>query len=163
MTQPAGIGYCDQCLKKDIDIDGMRLEAVEKASKKYDLAMSVINGEEFESWDSVRNRIKSIDEARDFYNNQPVILRWNKTEEFRFFTNPSEFSISKDEYLKIASNNALVTFAFVKDSKWYEKGEMGWWACVSNEKDENEWMQQFNNEFESLPDETLISIYDCHI
>jgi hypothetical protein len=163
MTQAAGIGYCDQCLKKDINIDGMRKEAIEKALKKYDLAISVINGEDFESWDDVRNRIKSISEARDFYNNQPVVLRWNETEEFSFHIKPSEFSMPKDEYLNIASNDALTTFAFIKDSKWFEKGEMGWWACVSNEKDENKWIDQFNKEFDSLPEDTLISIYDCHI
>jgi hypothetical protein len=40
---------------------------------------------------------------------------------------------------------------------------MGWWAVVSNPKDQNEWNGQIKEMIDSLPDDTLISIYDCHI
>jgi len=63
----------------------------------------------------------------------------------------------------IANFDDLKTFALIKDSKWYERGEMGWWACVSNEKDEEKWDKEFKTLVESLPDDTLISIFDCHI
>jgi len=63
----------------------------------------------------------------------------------------------------IENINEIQTFAVVKDGVWYERGEMGWWAIVSNEKDEDEWKNKIQKLLESLPDDTLISIYDCHI
>jgi chromosome segregation and condensation protein ScpB len=34
---------------------------------------------------------------------------------------------------------------------------------ISNPKDQNEWNGQIKDMIDSLPDDTLISIYDCHI
>ena len=70
---------------------------------------------------------------------------------------------SKEEYCKEDGNSAISTFAVLKDGVWYEKGEMGWFGMTSNEKDQNEWNTQVALMLESLPDDTLISIYDCHI
>jgi hypothetical protein len=52
---------------------------------------------------------------------------------------------------------------YVKNGKWFERGEMGWWACVSNEKDEQTWRSIYTNLIKDLPDDTLLSVYDCHI
>jgi hypothetical protein len=57
----------------------------------------------------------------------------------------------------------LKTFAIIKDGKWYERGKMGWWGIVRNEKDQKDWEEEFKIHLKNLPDDTLISIYDCHI
>lgn len=57
----------------------------------------------------------------------------------------------------------LITFALVKEDKWYERGEMGWFASVANEKPADQWESEFKQLVENLPDETILSIYDCHI
>jgi hypothetical protein len=167
MTPRAKVGYCDQTLKKNIDIESMVNHEVETSSKQYDIASSVINGESFESWDIVRERFYDTDKARSFYHNQKVIKRWSDSklisDNMGFFTKPSEFSMSKKDYLKQAADSALTTFAVVKDSVWHEKGEMGWFACVSHKKEQSEWNNEFMEMFNSLPEDTLISIYDCHI
>lgn len=167
MTSPACIGYCDQAIKMDIDIVGMRKEAIKKASMEYDIAHEVIAGEEFEKWESIRTRFDKINEAREYYHSQPVLKRWVASKKIQdnlgFFSGPSDFMQSKKEYLQQASNSALSTFAIIKDGKWYEKGEMGWFACVSDEKDREHWNKEFNQIFDEIPDDTLISIYDCHI
>ena len=49
------------------------------------------------------------------------------------------------------------------NGEWHERGKMGWWACVSNEKDEDVWFSEFNKLIDSLPDDTLLTIVDCHI
>jgi hypothetical protein len=76
-----------------------------------------------------------------------------------------EFGIEKDqtreEYILARSESAL--FAVVKDGKWHERGEMGWWACVSNEKDPRDWNREFEKLVTQLPNNTLLSVYDCHI
>lgn len=61
----------------------------------------------------------------------------------------------------IANFEELIPFAVLKDGKWYEKGKMGWWAVVSDEKDN--WNDEFLKLVKDLPDDTLISMYDCHI
>ena len=64
----------------------------------------------------------------------------------------------------IANFNDLTTFAVIKDGKWYEKGEMGWWgACVSNEKDKEVWYKEFHKILEEQDPETLLTLVDCHI
>jgi len=54
-------------------------------------------------------------------------------------------------------------FAVVKDGEWFERGEMGWWTIVKNEKDPAVWNAEFDKLFASLPDDTLLTIVDCHI
>jgi len=63
----------------------------------------------------------------------------------------------------IINFDKLNIFALIKDGKWYEKGDMGWWGCVSNKKREGEWATEFKKLITDLPSDTLISIYDCHI
>lgn len=63
----------------------------------------------------------------------------------------------------VAKAKALSAFAVLKDGKWYEKGEMGWWAMVSNEKDDDAWDREFDLLIKSLPPETRITFVDCHI
>lgn len=70
-------------------------------------------------------------------------------------------SESKEEYLKRSSS--FSTFALIKDGKWHEKGQMGWWACVANEKESSAWNDEFLKLMEDLPTDTLITVIDCHI
>jgi hypothetical protein len=51
----------------------------------------------------------------------------------------------------------------IKDGKWYQRGEMGWWACVANEKESDVWAEEFGKLMESLSDDTLMTLVDCHI
>lgn len=75
----------------------------------------------------------------------------------------NETGIDQAKKGDIANFEELTTFAVLKDGKWYEKGEMGWWAIVSNQKEEDQWDSELKKLVEGLPDDTLISIYDCHI
>lgn len=63
----------------------------------------------------------------------------------------------------IANFDELQTHAVLKDGNWYERGEMGWWGVVHNEKDSSKWDEELKKLIAGLPDDTLISIYDCHI
>lgn len=66
---------------------------------------------------------------------------------------------TKEDYIEEGSG--FSTFAVLKDGKWYERGEMGWWGVVSNENDD--WDIQFKELLDSLEDGTRISVVDCHI
>lgn len=56
------------------------------------------------------------------------------------------------------------TFAFLDENGWNEKGEMGWFASVSNEKDD--WGVIFSDYLKHLLEnspEKYVTIVDCHI
>ncbi|SCM71580.1 conserved hypothetical protein [uncultured Pleomorphomonas sp.] len=61
----------------------------------------------------------------------------------------------------IEATPALSAFAVLKDGEWFEKGEMGWFACVSNEKPD--WAEQFDKLFAGLRSDQWITFVDCHI
>ena len=63
----------------------------------------------------------------------------------------------------IACRAECIPFAIVKDGKWYEKGKMGWWGMVSDEQLGVDWHSQAKMLMEDLPDDTLLTIVDCHI
>lgn len=69
--------------------------------------------------------------------------------------------ITKEEYLK--TDEGFYTFAVIKDGQWYERGSMGWWGCVSDEKEEDIWSNEFNKLLNNLPKEKYITVVDCHI
>jgi hypothetical protein len=169
MTPVAEVGYADQALKKEIDFEGMRAEAVEKAEKAYDKAMQYIGHLPVnEKWETVRERFteegKSVEDAREYYWAQERCKAWEKLSDrdFRFGYEVDSFTVSKEEYVKRAKDSAVSTFAVVKDGKWYSRGEMGWWGVVSDEKDKDKWNDEFNKLIDSLSDDTMLSLYDCH-
>lgn len=63
----------------------------------------------------------------------------------------------------VANLDSIVPFAVVKYGDWHERGEMGWWACVSNEKEKDVWEAEVRELLKGLPDDTLLTVVDCHI
>jgi len=55
------------------------------------------------------------------------------------------------------------TFAYLIDGEWIERGRMGWWAIVSDEKSDDEWTASRAKIWEKIPDDAYITIVDCHI
>lgn len=70
---------------------------------------------------------------------------------------------TKEYYIKTSSE--FSTYAVVKDSVWYAKGEMGWFACSSETHEESrDWDDNFYDIWiKDLPDNTLLTVVDCHI
>ncbi|MFW6281226.1 MAG: hypothetical protein ACOC1O_00300 [bacterium] len=171
------ISYADSCLKGDIDVEGMRKEAEEKALKKYDAvhsALSEIDLSKHISWKEFIEKKKAgkitIEEARRLYNNQDSVetfKEFSNSEEgskyIDFSSNIEDFLIPREEYAKQAREGAISTFAVVNKDGWFEKGEMGWWGIVSDLKDQDDWNKQFTKMFDELPDDTVINLVDCHI
>lgn len=158
----------DALRKSDIDIEGMRNEAAEEASKVYDKAQEIINefGKEYTSWkDIVDSEGDDMDAKRIKYHNQPIAKAFREHSDiFGFMSNIEDFFIPREEYLQNARNSAITPFAFITpEGEWIEKGKMGWWAMVSDEKNPEDWNKQFSDYFDSLPDDTMISLVDCHI
>lgn len=173
--EPVKGNRADQCIKSDIDVDGMRDEAAQKAAESYDLVKSVI-GElpRHLSWKEVQRLFPldgvdrdgepkvDWDAARKYYGAQEAVMALRSNKE-TLWLEADNYLIPREQYVDNARRNAISTFAIIKDGKWYERGEMGWWGVVRDEKERDQWTMQFSMLIDSLPDETLLTVVDCHI
>lgn len=167
-TSPAKHGYVDAARKHAIDFEFMRDDKAKKAAKEYDLAMDIIKDTpKHETWETIRERIENVDDARKAYWEQPRLQAWRNDkrvfDELGYNSSPDDFMISREDFIQNARNMAISTFAVIKDGNWYEKGEMGWWGIVHNGKEQQNWNTEFGKLLESVSDDTLLSVYDCHI
>lgn len=170
MTSSARPGFGDSAIKNNIDFDGMRKSEAEDAGKTWDKVTRILGDVERPySWEYVREIMfpGKLQEAKDYYNNQSAnkkIDEWNRKNNHSLFgINPMDFMITKEEHCAKAAESAISTFAVLKDGVWYSKEETGCWGTVSGEKDQSDWDKEISKIIESLDDDTLISIYDCHI
>lgn len=175
MTAAPEAGYVDKAKKKDIDFNQMFEESEKEARKNYKLVQRFFGGTipTIKTWDEIlKNKKISIEKQRALYHSQPPIkqlrdgnmegytekemqyLRWVDLENFQF---------SEDAYAANARRGAVSTFAVLKDGKWFEKGQMGWFAMVSNEKKPKTWDRAFEKLLKDVPEDTELTIVDCHI
>lgn len=63
-----------------------------------------------------------------------------------------------------ATAPAITSFAFLGlDGVWRERGDMGWWGMVHDEKDQSAWDEEFNKALAAVPDDHWVTMVDCHI
>jgi len=90
---------------------------------------------------------------------------WNKAQaepvELRQLYHGIAPTMTREQYLDLAKN--LPFFAVVKDGKWYEKGKMGWWAVVTDPKDDADWQKELDMLLKSLRPDEQVTVVDCHI
>lgn len=161
MTSPAKAGYADHCHKRDIDFEGMFEESAQKASARYDEKMQ---GLEFgwENWTAVLERFGQdhLESARAEYHAQFQVRKLKSRDIWYRY---DDYNCSREEYVAKHRVSAVSTFAVVKDGVWYEKGRMGWFACVADEKDQKIWNKEFEDILKSVDGDTLLTVVDCHI
>lgn len=161
----AEVGWGDQMLKNQIDIVGMQEEAKAKAIESWNKVNDIIKGESFIAWSEfvamVEKKEMDIDKARELYHDQEVIKRWDK--EASPFDEISRYAIPLEEFIARSVNSVLSTYAIVKNGVWYAKGEMGWFGMSDDKQTQDEWNEEVMKMFNELPNDTLITIVDCHI
>lgn len=178
-------GRGDQARIKDIDFVGMRKDAEENAAIHYDAVLKALGVDKVEMsilWQDMHRLKKygklSIDEKRKVYHDQPIMKACAAAREKPFNSkdekekelawtfamgNMEDYLLTRKQYIKRAGDNSATPFAILKDGKWYEKGEMGWWGMVSNEKDKHSWNEEFHKLMRDLDPNTLLTVVDCHI
>ena len=174
--EPPEENRADVLMKGDIDIEGMRDEAAEKANIRYSMYdITTFATSEPLSWKAVQEKHQTgeVDDkgepkvdwkaAREEYNEQPRVKALRANKETIWYELDDFLNVTREEYIQRFRDSALTLFALVKDGKWYERGEMGWWGMVSNEQDRAEWNRQFSALIDELPDNTLLTVVDCHI
>jgi hypothetical protein len=75
------------------------------------------------------------------------------------------YEVKSGDTMKTYSSRAtpISAFAVLKDGVFYENGKVGWFGMVSKEMTHDDWNSELNKLLESLPKDTLISVYDLHI
>lgn len=167
----------DSIKLKDVDWEAMRKRGEDQAKEYWEKLEKAFDGEipipkvawmqmheldEYKDWD--------IEKKREFYHAQPEVVKQNevsKKQEYRdlfgWGFDLNSFACGKEEYIRKRGESALSTFALVANGKWYERGEMGWFACVSNEKDEESWHDEFSSIIAQCDEDEQVSLVDCHI
>jgi len=167
----------DMAYKRDIDFDAMRKEAADEARARHQKLCRLLGVAEIKppklKWKAVCDgeSIKDWDKKRKLYHDQPEMKAVEEARKsakdddrsFLAFLDYEDYAVPVEQYVEGARDAALLTHAVVKDGKWYEKGEMGWWAVVHDEKEEDAWNKEFSKLLVECPGDTLLSVWDCHI
>jgi hypothetical protein len=155
----------DCCQKQNLDVDGLQFVAANKAAKQWDEfdALTAQFKSGFVLWPEYVKRVKSgeidIDQAHTLYHEQDLCKAILGTD-FAFHR-PEGLLEEREKFIEAGKRSAYHTFAMLIGNQWRQKGDMGRWANVSNEK--ADWIDTFDQLFESIPDEHWITIVDCHI
>ena len=172
--------YADITTKGNIDLITMQADIREERMTAFDQLLLAMGDTDPVSWTELRDGIDAdggnVDDAREAYKNTPFRKAISAYEmEHHVSIGGFMGSVYEDFYLHLPLNqarvryvetgvmNVVTPYAFVKDGKWVERGEMGWWGMSSNEKDKDAWAVEFYKMFNALPDDTLITMVDCHI
>lgn len=152
--------WADQCRKGDLDLRYMREDNLKKAREKWEEAEKEHPLPKM--YPPGTSPATTVEEWSNLIRRKALPQSWVNALRERNWRYGIDYGQSLEDFLK-KSDKSLSTFAVLKDGTWHEKGKMGWWACVSNEKDQKSWAKEFNNLLDSLPDDTVLTVVDCHI
>lgn len=143
---------------KDLDLERMQADAVRIATETFQAYQDCFAGQEIPRWDS---------ENAEAYEQNPVIQAIRARQQIRkeYFLDIDETFCGGDleKVCLQARQSACVFFAVLDGGVWRERGEMGWFGCVRDEKDSDDWNQQVIEWLTGLDPETQITVVDCHI
>lgn len=163
--------------KGDIDFEHMKQVAADRATAAWEKAhaAALTTGGLWQSFEQVLAQVQGVPDqepeqverarnayARNAYLEQPAVVAIRQA-----FNDPfieiDRFLMPRDRYIRIEAAQAICPYAFVKDGTWCEKGTMGWFGISHDEMPEGDWIVQATEMLMTLPDDTRITVVDCHI
>jgi hypothetical protein len=123
------------------------------------------------SWPGMRERYPhDIDAARAAYAAQIQIVEWKalckSVDQWEAFDSdpPLDYGYDVEAYVARRRRAIVTPFAYVTpDGVWHEKGRMLMFACVADAMGEDDWCSQWEASYAALPDDTRLTVVDCHI
>jgi len=148
----------------DIDFHMLRVNAAARATTDFDTADAARAGRDIPGF-------PAEDADRDAWQvwwNLPVIADIKRAYEDGLFMSPYdlvEMLADRDRHISRAVAGAIPGFAtLVPGEGWLEPGKMGWFGMSSdNGESRDEYHEKVNKILDSMPDQTLVWIVDCHI
>lgn len=161
-------GFTNIAYKKEIDFDARRNEFGERAADQWDKVHAAIGDLTWKSWDELKDTGIEHEAVRELYHAQETLvllkeLRPLDTEKSHWFDGYDDFLVSREDYISDARNRANTTWAILHEGNWIEKGAMGWFGMSSGEEEQKLWNEKHSAFLDSLSDNTLLTIIDCHI
>lgn len=168
----------DTCRWGDVDTEslGKEAEALARADfERWERAFKAQEGTRPEAWTTVLERAlkdqppethrELVDKAREVYGAQPAIVAYRKIMAGEFYVHdPVEtFGFELDPYIAQQRLGAIIPFAILHNGEWIERGKMGWFASVADEKPAINWFTEASKILASLDPDTIVTAVDCHI
>jgi hypothetical protein len=125
------------------------------------VALTALPDEEVERrWAGVGN----IDYARKEYGADPWVQALREHRLLPWFEDPREvWAVGRDAYVQRAGKQVAIPYAVVYRGQWYAQGEMGWFGMSTSDRDPNDWADSVQRLLDALPDDTVLTLVDCHI
>lgn len=124
----------------------------------------------FESEEDLKNYIKGYWETLDEEGN--VLSTYNPDSEWDWWVIGGRWSNEVLHQGELLENRATIQectqidtpFCFIDlDGNWHKSATMGWWGITSDEKEEDEWENEFREYLNSVPKDTVLTVIDFHI
>ena len=108
------------------------------------------------------------DEKGNLYSDYNPLSKWDWYEvggRWRKWLRTKEGNVDEAYVSEVLWNEFdSVPFAFIDlNGDWHERGSMGWWAIVSDEKEKDAWQKEFEDYISELDDDVKVLVIDCHI
>jgi len=152
--------YCDQCRKRDIDFEQIKLITRVEAAQEYFQFIDKLGTHPLPpKWNEFRESYNSIADAREYYNNHPSVKALSSYNSFQEFLN------GEKEYIDYRVKCRLDPYAIVINGEWKEVKESDHFDALDDQGQEQKmnWVNRVSQMITEMPDETLLSLYDCHI
>lgn len=162
----------DVIRKGDVDWEGMRAEAAEQAGAEYDKvaeALGDLSWGDYLPWNHFVEKAEEdgeydVDDARREYHAQAIPIALKEAKLMPWGGEILDlYGVSREVYVQRAVHGVAVPFALVKDGQWFESGKMGWFGISRDDMDAFEWNEQVAKLYDSLPDDTVLTLVDCHV
>jgi hypothetical protein len=154
----------DSCLKSDIDFEGIEAVARAEAEARFDKAHAAIAGRTWLTWEENMKRYPgNHDAARESFWSQPAVAALKEAFSNEWMLEVESFRCEREVFVNRAVKSGLVSFAFLQNRKWAERGEMGWFGTSTDKMTRDEWNDAFWSWLDALPDDTILTAVDCHI
>jgi hypothetical protein len=171
---PTAAGAVDSALKSEIDWTPRRDEHEARARDRFARWKQALDAHPEAArpltWPEVleKHGVENVDSARAEYNAQPQIATWKGIAEAHDWQETRcdpvrDLGFDIDALVARERRRAPVPFAFLHAGEWHEKGRMGWFAMVSNEKDVDGWCAEWERVWDALPPDARLTCVDCHI
>lgn len=165
MTEAPPEGWVDVARKVDIDFEAMAATEAERAALEWDTFWGIVTGHGWTPVDFADFMPEApIEERRHAWWNMPVIKDLQAAHVMSFTAKLTDtFGPDRDAHIAAAGRGAAVTYAVVKDGEWHERGSMGWFGLSSGDMEQGDWQTIWWKMVDSLDDNELLTVVDCHI
>lgn len=159
-----------KALKKDIDFKTVINNTCLEAEKEYDKFQTFLSSNNLEfpkTWEECKAEFNTYEKADKFYYKQKAVKKFKKCYyayefsdliqgSYLFNEDPFEyFGKSKEDFIEHLKYQNVLTYAVLKDFEWFSSCDPIKWEGFENKK----WIDKFWELVNTVPDDTLFSLY----